>query len=379
MDSLTRDDLKTLIETEGEWCVSILMPTVRTGTEVQQNPIRFRNLLREAENQLSRLGARASQAEQVLKPAQALLNEADVWRQMGDGLAVFSSPDHFSAHRLPASFEEVVVVKRRFHLKPLMVLLSGDGPFYVLALSQDSFRLLEGSRYSISEIDVAGVPESLAAALRYERPERALRTAAVGAQGFHGFGGGSDDESRLDILRFFKMVDRGLRDLLADKQAPLVLAGVDYLLPIYREANTYSYLLEGGLTGSPEALSAKELHQRAWELVKPVFSKSELDQKALYLQLAGQNDERACDDFKRIVQAAHEGRIAALFAARGVQEWGVYRAHSHNVHVHPTQQPGDHDLIDLAAVQTFANGGKVYLTEPGSVPGNKEWAAIFRY
>ena len=44
-------DLKALIETEGEWCVSILMPTVRTGTEVQQNPIRFRNLLREAENQ----------------------------------------------------------------------------------------------------------------------------------------------------------------------------------------------------------------------------------------------------------------------------------------------------------------------------------------
>lgn len=33
---------------------------------------------------------------------------------------------------------------------------------------------------------------------------------------------------------------------------PLVLAGVEYLLPIYRRANTYPYLLDGGVTGNPE-------------------------------------------------------------------------------------------------------------------------------
>lgn len=379
MDVLTRDDLKVLVETEGEWCVSILMPTVRTGIEVQQNPIRFRNLLREAENQLSQLGARPPQVEQVLKPAQAMLNEADIWRQMGDGLAVFSSPDHFSTHRLPVSFEELVVVKRRFHLKPLLVLLSGDGQFYVLALSQDRIRLFEGSRHSISAIDVTGVPESLSAALQYQRPERALRTAAVGSQGFHGFGGGGDEETKLDILRYFQLVDKGLRDLLADQPAPLVLAGVDYLLPIYQQANTYPFLVQAGMPGSPDTLSAKELHQRAWEIVKPVFAKAQQGQAELYLQLVGQNDERACSDLTRIVQAAHEGRIAALFVASGVQMWGVYRAHSHNVHVHPTQQPGDHDLLDLAALQTFASGGAVYVVEKGSVPGGQDWAAIFRY
>ena len=46
MDSVTIDDLKALIEREGGPCVSLFMPTHRAGAETQQDPIRFRNLLR---------------------------------------------------------------------------------------------------------------------------------------------------------------------------------------------------------------------------------------------------------------------------------------------------------------------------------------------
>jgi hypothetical protein len=37
----------------------------------------------------------------------------------------------------------------RFHLKPLLPLLTGDGRFYILALSQNQVRLLQGTRYSV--------------------------------------------------------------------------------------------------------------------------------------------------------------------------------------------------------------------------------------
>jgi len=46
---------------------------------------------------------------------------------------------------------------------------------------------------------------------------------------------------------------------------------VDYLLPIYHEVNTNAGLLQKGLRGNPEQLDAKELHQRAWKLVEPIF------------------------------------------------------------------------------------------------------------
>ena len=50
--------------------------------------------------------------------------------------------------------------------------------------------------------------------------------------------------------------------------APLVLAGVDYLFPIYREANTYPHLLDKGITGSPEELTIKDLHRQSLSLVE---------------------------------------------------------------------------------------------------------------
>ena len=42
MDILKQKDLQQLLETSGEWCVSLYMPTHRVGREQQQDPIRFK-------------------------------------------------------------------------------------------------------------------------------------------------------------------------------------------------------------------------------------------------------------------------------------------------------------------------------------------------
>jgi hypothetical protein len=161
-------------------------------------------------------------------------------------------------------------VDERFHIKPLLPLLSGDGHFYVLALSQNEIRLLQGSRDSVAVVDLVDVPESLADALRWDDPERQLQWhTGTGARAdgraaiFHGHGVGTDN-TKTNILRYFQKVDDGICRILAEDPAPLVLAGVDYLLPIYRSASDYPNLVEGAVTGSPEELSAANLHQAAW-------------------------------------------------------------------------------------------------------------------
>jgi hypothetical protein len=374
MDSLTREDIKTLIETQEEWCVSLFMPTVRAGAEVQQNPIRFKNLLRTAEERLSELGVRVPDIESLLKPAQGILDNPDLWRGNSDGLAVFAAAGQLKYYYLPTRFEELVLVERRFHIKPLLPLLHSEGRFYVLALSQDHVRLLEGTRYSVNAIEMLQLPANLADALQYDETRKVFRTGGGAAV----YGGG-EVEFKLDILRYFQIIDHGLRELLAGQRAPLILAGVDFLLPLYREANTYNHLLAEGLTGNPENLSAKDLHQRAWQLVRPYFEQTQREYQALYVGLAGREDGRASDNLKQIIQADHDGRVEALFVPHGVQLWGVYRAHSQNVHVHPSYQPGDQDLLDLAAARTFINNGVVYVVDPPDMPLGKEVAAVFRY
>lgn len=390
MDNLSREDLNRLLETHGEWCISIYLPTVRAGQEMQQNGIRFKNLLRAAEERLRKLGLRAPDAERTLQEAQALEHDPEFWRHQSDGLALFIAPDGtLTRYRLPISFEELATVTRRFHLKPLLRLLSGDGRFYVLALSQGDLRLLEGTRHSVHEVDLADVPTSLAEALSDEVIEQQLQWHSLGrswpggrpsseGSAYHSTNPGGDEENQR-IQRYFQRVDRGLRDLLTERSVPLVLAGVDYLLPIYAEVSSYPHLVEQGITGNPEMLSAKELHRRAWELVEPGFRRAQDEARARYQQEAGRDDGLAGHELKAVLQAAHQGRIAALFVPAGQQVWGVYRPGSGNIHVHPEMQPDDQDLIDLAAVMTYANGGAVYVVAPDDMPGGGDLAAVYRF
>ena len=383
MNTLYSDELKILMQKQEGVCVSIFMPTHRAGAETQQNPIRLRNLLREAEDRLLESDLRAEEVKELLAPAQGVLGNSLFWLRQNDGLAMFISSKMFRYYCLPLGFKELLVTTDRFHLKPLLSILN-DNRFYVLALSQNQVRLLEGTRQSISEVGLEGIPGSLAEALQNDVFGKQIRSHTGASPGsgdrstmFHGQGAGADVPKKDNILRYFHLLDKGLSELLRNKQAPLVLAGVDYLFPIYREANSYPHLLDEGVSGSPEGLSADELHKEAWAIVQPCFQKAWRDAVALYRQSVGTG--LASSDVKEIVPAACHGRVGSLLVALGFQQWGVFDPDSDEVILRREAEPGDEDLLDLAAIQTFLNGGAVYVVSPEDVPDSGQMAAVFRY
>ena len=79
--------------TPGKPCVSIYMPTVRAGAEAQQNPIRFKNLLRSSMKNWRRRAWRAPTAAELMAPVRDLVDDPAFWQEQGDGLVVFRSPD----------------------------------------------------------------------------------------------------------------------------------------------------------------------------------------------------------------------------------------------------------------------------------------------
>jgi hypothetical protein len=197
-----------------------------------------------------------------------------------------------------------------------------------------------------------------------------------GAAIFHGHGAGNED-ARKDILRYFRQIDRGLHDILRQEQAPLVLAGVEYLLPIYREANTYAHLLEEGISGSPEGTKAEELGRRAWAILGPYFRQKQEKAAEQYRQF--QSTRRTSKSVREIVPAAYHGRVETLFVAVGLQQWGTFDPESGKVRIHQRPKPRDQDLLDLAGVQVLLHGGSVYAVEPESVPDGPPIAALFRF
>jgi hypothetical protein len=339
-------------------------------------------LLREVEERLLDKGLRSPDVQEILKPAQRLLQEPGFWRHQSDGLAVFFTAEEFHHYRLPLPFEELVVISDRFHRKPLLPFFASDGHFYILALSQNQVRLLQGTRYTVDEIDLESMPTSMAEALQYERFEKQLQSHSGTSPGtggrstmFHGQDIG--DETKDRILRWFHMIDDGLPNLLTGRQSPLVLAGVEYLFPLYKEANSYPYLLEEGIPGNPEELAPEELHARAWPLVQPTFMQAREKAAAQYSQLVGTGQTTA--DVKEAVLAAHHGQVDILFVAVGVQVWGNFDPGTDTVHMHQDPEPGDEDLLDLATIQSTLNGGTVYAVEPEQMPDHASLAAVFRY
>lgn len=168
---------------------------------------------------------RKPEIEALLNPAQERLQDDSFWQHQADGLAFFLARDFAQYFCLPERFEELAVVEHRFHLKPLFPLISGDGAFYLLALSQNEVRLFHGSRYHISEVELDDdVPRSLADALGHDLTDEHLQFHTgggdVSSPTYHGQGAGQDDV-KPEIRKFFALLDKGLKKSLGLSKAPL--------------------------------------------------------------------------------------------------------------------------------------------------------------
>ena len=190
----------------------------------------------------------------VLAPLWRLVDDGLFWQDQSDGLALYSRLGWWRSLRVPLDLPELAVVADRFHISPLLPLLASDGHFFVLALSQNQIRLLEGTRDRLEEAHLPGIPLGVRDALQGEEAHKQLQLyvadrGGVGARGiFHGHGSAGDVQKD-QVLRYFRKANRALREVLAGDRAPMVLAAVTTLL----EGGTVYALPAGAVPGGGSA------------------------------------------------------------------------------------------------------------------------------
>lgn len=369
MDFMDRDELKRLLEHTVAPCVSLYMPSHRGGIEAhQQNTIRFKNLLGQADEALAARGAKPPEIKELLGPARKLLDDSDFWSHQSDGLASFLAPGVLRTYRVPIALADQVQVDERFHIKPLLPLLTINSRFWLLALSQKNLRLFRCTRHSFREVELPDTPTSRAEAVQFDDWQYMLNP------------GDASNERKEALQRFLHEVDRGVCALLREDTAPLVLAGVEYVLAAYREVNSYPHLLDAGVPGSPDDKNRhpKDLHEAAWELLEPRLKHAREEAAALYRQFKGQGKANVSADIREIVPAAVAGRVDTLFVSRRTPVWGHFDADSLEVALSETANGGSADLLDLAAGQTLLNNGRVFASDE-ALPDDSPVAALYRW
>jgi hypothetical protein len=382
-------DFERLIDHQAEACVSIFLPTERFGRETDENRIRLKNLLAQAREQLSAPEAvsvtlRHPEIDQLLAPARDLLDDRPFWENQNRGLALFLSDDVTENYRVPLPLDEQVVIKDHFYLRPLLPLLSTHGNFYLLTLSLGQVKLFEGDLQQLVDVTPEAMPSDLTEALAYDDPELELQfhtsTTTPGGAGerramFHGDAMSEERKERID--RFVHKVANLVEQSLAGESAPLALAGVSYILSMYRQANRYPYLSEVTIEGNPEHLNPQQLHDAAIAALDERFS-AEL-KEALATYDTQKASERTSDKIQEVLLAAHRGRVDTLLISANQPCWGYVNLDKAEVEVMGQNAPRALDLVNLAAVYTYLNGGSVYVSTKEEMPDDALVAAIYRY
>ncbi len=387
MKMLTLQDFRQLAQVADATCVSLLMPTHRSGRETTQDPIRLKNLLGEAAQLLTARGQRTPDARQRLGPLRELIDDTSFWAHRSEGLAAFSLPDETHVFAIPFSLPQRVVIGHHAYLVPLIPVVSEDLRFFVLALSPKQVRLFEGTRYTARELELPGWPENFEQLAAYieEEPQLQFRTEAAPGSAdrgraavFHGHPGGEESSKRKERLReYCRLIDRRVQQAVGDADAPLVLACDERLAAAYRSASDYARVVAQPVAGNPDSRKAAELCGEAWRILEPEVVKARDAAVARYHQAAAQG--QAAGRLDAVLPAAHDGRVDTLLVAADAERWGRYDPDRRRLDVHEQPAPDDDELVNLATVVSYRQGAAVHRLPQEEMPHKETAVALLRY
>lgn len=379
---LTRRTIDLLLAVPEGPCLTLYLPTHRFGPETVRDHNTLEQLLRQAREQLTALGGEA-ESSRFLRPVEQLIANEELWQHSLDGLAIFLAPGFLRLVRAATPFAPAVEVGERFVVAPLIAALPPLERLYVLALSRKAVRVLEVTAHGQRPLAIEGLPANMDAALGYRQYYSEVQLHSAGSRGLgrraamvHGHGDADEEHLERDLVQYFRKVAAALRTL-PDPEAPLVLATVREQVPLFHQACSDHRLFDRPILGNPDDLGDTELAARARELV--LDDAIDRRRSAALERFQQLGEHRTSVDVGEIVSAAWQGRIDTLMVPAGVHRWGHYLPDLCQVEMHRERELGDEDLVDLAVVKTWSQGGEVLAIPPTMAPAGAALSAILRY
>ncbi|WP_353719134.1 hypothetical protein [Dyadobacter sp. 676] len=382
-DILDKDLFAELAAFRSECCVTIYLPTHQSGVEVNEkhDAILLKNTLKDLSAKLADAGIETARIEQLLTPAYALLQQSRFWGRMEKGLAMFIADGYFKYVKMRVAPQYVAVCKKRFYMTPLVPVLTCNTYFYLLVISKQKCKLFRADAFGMEPVHVPDLPDDMMAVKRLSDKDastfRVGTGSGTGGANFHGMAGGNP-EHKDNIAVYFEAVDDVIfREVLHNENAPLLLAGVEYLIPIYRAASDYHNICPEALTGSHEHDEIHDLYARARGIMQPYFDQP-LD-KALTIYANQSATPLSSSIAADIIPAAYYGRLSHLFVRKGATIHGQFDETNASLELHGSEEESSDDLLDMAVIKTLTQGGEAYLLPPERMPAASDIAAVFRY
>src|SRR3954451_1798749 len=227
---LLAGDLLRLRQEAGGPRLSLFLPLSPGSPRSTKTRIRAKNLLDRAEKALRSDGLPSAEVTDLVGRVRRALDRARALNENHRGLAVFADVEDVRTYDVPLRLPELAAVGDRFALAPVLPTINLQGRFFLLTLTQDRIRLLEGTALTVRPVDLEG--RELAAWTTMPPPRAPQVHAFLADRGgqstrtvFHGVDRPSDERKKR-ALQHFRGTDRALGEVLGEDRPPLLLAGV---------------------------------------------------------------------------------------------------------------------------------------------------------
>ena len=366
-DVPTRAQIDRLLTSRNPSSVSIYLPTDPASPGYAER-IELKNLAAEAQRQLGDLEAPRADVAEIAAAFADMADDEGFWRYQARSLAVFATPGTLATFRLPNHLVSMAEVSDRFHLKPLLRSVTFPQLAFVLALAENSVRLLEvAADLEPWVVDVPDLPASAAAAVG--KPSIKGRTPRRKIQGSEG--------QKVRLAQYSRQIDRALRPLLSGLGVPLVLAAAEPIDAIFRSVNTYPYLAPASIPGSPESRSDGDLVSSARSVLTELHAAELRELQDLFEHR--RSEGRAAQDIADVARAATQGAVATVFVDIYEVIPGSIDETTGAVTFSAVHDASSYGVVDEIARRVWLSGGRVLAVRRDDIPGKNSVAAILRY
>lgn len=353
-------EIEALASVQGRTCVTIVTPTEDAPQDPGAPVIAFRNQARAVLEQITDEQERRIFAEQF-----AEFEDPEFWRRQSRSLVIYATTAGALTYRLPNRLVATEVVADRLHLKPLLRATTFPQSAFVLALAENSVRLIELSGDApAEEVAVPGLPASAA--------EQAGRSAIVGRTEFGGMSGA--DQRKTRVRQYVRAVDRALRAVLPDGNVPLILAAAEPVATTFREVCSYPGLVAETVTGSPENRSVHQLAEAARPVLDRFYAAEIAEWQRVFAERRSQG--RALTDIADVARAATYGQVATLLVDMDTVVAGSIDPDTGAVTLDAAAGYG---LVDEIARRALLTGARVLAVRRADIPDGAELAAVLRF
>jgi hypothetical protein len=269
--------------------------------------------------------------------------------------------------RLPNSPKPLAEVADRLHLTPLIRAMTSPHDIFVLALAEESVRLIHAFvNFPPVRLQIPDLPGNAEQATR--RPSFHVRAPRGRLQNLEG--------EKVLLHKYVSKVEQAIHSVFAGLNTPLVVAAEEPLASMYRSLNSYPGLAEEMIDGNPDQKTDAELEDAAIPILDRLYLREVRAAIALYEQL---KPRRATTDVSHAAHAATAGAVEQLLVDLDVVVPGLVSDVDGSAIYSASDDAETYSVVDEVARRALSTGARVLGARREELPDRAPLTAILRY